>query len=449
MLRYACRLIITTNLLALVPSSLLARQSPDQTVFRLSKINVVGSVSYTRDQVIAMSGLKEGQPVRLADFAAAVDRLTASGFFRNVAYRYAYTGVDAEITLEVVEDKFRARIIFDNFIWFKDQELIDAIRQEVPTFDGTSPASAAALNAIKRPLDAFLQQKIAAGEFDPHANCGPSGCKEVEYVGQIDLYNRSQLEIFSLKGAEFPVCAIEFQGVGSDHLSELKEKSKPLLKGQYSRAFTSAFVSGNLIPVYRSKGYLRARFQDSQAAASADSKCSRGVTLRLAVDEGSPYTWLKAEWTGNTSIPAAQLDAALQMKAGEIANGVEMDSGLAAVREAYGRRGYIGLRISSQPTYEDPEHRVAFKFGVDEGPQYHMGDLVMTTLSEKEAARIKSKWKLAQGDVFDANYFKEFVTKELSGQSLSGARDFDVTTRPDRQTLKVDVVITPSSDRSK
>src|SRR5262249_3053798 len=294
-------------------------------------------------------------------------------------------------------------------------------------FDGTSTASTAALEAIKQALQGFLKQKNLTGQ--------------VEYTSQTDLYGRGQLEIFSVKGAEFPVCAVEFQGVGSDRLSEIRDKSKPLLRGLYSRAFTSAFVSGTLIPIYRSKGYLRARFQDSEAALSSDSKCAHGVNLKLTVDEGISYDWLKAEWTGNRSIPSGQLDQALQMRSGEVANGLRIDSGLSAVREAYGKRGYIGARVASSPTYDEAEHRVAFKFTVDEGPQYHMGQLVLSGMSDREASRIKAKWKLAEGDVFDASYFKEFVTKELSGESLTGVRDFDVSSRPDRAKLKVDILI--------
>jgi outer membrane protein assembly factor BamA len=421
--------------MALIPNSDLACQSPDQTVFRLNKINVAGAAIYTRDQVIDISGLKVGQSVRLADLGAAADLLTASGLFRSVAYRYAYTGADVDVTLEVTEDKLRATVVFDNFIKFKDQELVAAIRRELTWFDGASPASTGALNAIKQALQRFLQQNNVVAEVD--------------HTSQTDLYGRGRLEIFSIRGDDFPVCAVEFQGVASDRLSEIRDKSKALLKGVYSRAFASAFVSGNLIPVYRSKGYLRARFQDPQAAMSSDSKCGRGVILSLTVDEGNQYTWLKAEWSGNKSLSSGELDETLKMTGGEVANGLKIDSGLVSVREAYGKRGYLGVRVSSDADYDDREHRVAFRVAVDEGPQYHMGQIVLTGLPDREAARVKARWKLAEGAVFDTSYFKEFVTKELSGESLDGARRFEVSSRPDRQTLKVNITIAAASTRSK
>jgi len=67
--------------------------------------------------------------------------------------------------------------------------------------------------------------------------------------------------------------------------------------------------------------------------------------------------------------------------------------------------------------------------------------MVLTGVPDRVASRIKAKWKLAEGAVFDASYFKEFVTKELSGEALDGVKDFEVSSRPDRQTLKVDILI--------
>src|SRR5262245_61523794 len=29
--------------------------------------------------------------------------------------------------------------VFDNFVWFKDQEIIDEIRKDLPSFDGAAP----------------------------------------------------------------------------------------------------------------------------------------------------------------------------------------------------------------------------------------------------------------------------------------------------------------------
>src|SRR5262249_30193808 len=160
------------------------------------------------------------------------DRLAASGLFKGVTYRYAATGIDTQVTLEVIEDKFRIPVVLDNFIGFKDEDLIAAISQDAAGFDGTSPVSTAALDAIKHALEALLQKQNVAAQ--------------VEYTSQSDMRGRGQIEVFSVKGAEFRVCAVEFQGVGPDRLSEIKARSKPLLKGLYSRAFITAFANGNL-----------------------------------------------------------------------------------------------------------------------------------------------------------------------------------------------------------
>jgi len=75
--------------------------------------------------------------------------------------------------------------------------------------------------------------------------------------------------------------------------------------------------------------------------------------------------------------------------------------------------------------------------------------MVLTGVPDRVATRIKAKWKVAEGAVFDASYFKEFVTKELSGETLDGVRDFEVSSRPDRQTLKVDILIAAAGNKQK
>ena len=105
---HICSCIAIASFIVLLRASDLAGQSTGQPVLRLNKINIVGAAIYTPDQVISISGLKVGQPVRLADLGTAADLLGASGLFRGVTYRYAYTGTDVEVTLEVTEDKFRA-----------------------------------------------------------------------------------------------------------------------------------------------------------------------------------------------------------------------------------------------------------------------------------------------------------------------------------------------------
>src|SRR5215510_4059105 len=108
--------------------------------FTIAKIEFEGLNRLSLDEMIATTELKVGQQFQLSALDAAAQRLVDSGFFKNVAYRTRPNRDQITITFIVEESKVTtSRVIFDNFIWFSDTELIAAVRREVPSFSGTAP----------------------------------------------------------------------------------------------------------------------------------------------------------------------------------------------------------------------------------------------------------------------------------------------------------------------
>src|SRR2546425_720296 len=68
---------------------LLAAPAFAQKKFPIQSLAVEGLKNYTQDQVLAVAGLKIGQPAGKEDFETARDRLLAAGVFETVGYRFA------------------------------------------------------------------------------------------------------------------------------------------------------------------------------------------------------------------------------------------------------------------------------------------------------------------------------------------------------------------------
>jgi len=139
------------------------------------------------------------------------------------------------------------------------------------------------------------------------------------------------------------------------------------------------------------------------------------------------------------------------MKSGERANGLKIDAGMMSVQKLYGKKGFLTARLANEPVFDDAIKRVAYRISVTEGPQYRMGTLTITGLSESEANRLKEKWKLRQGEIFDASYLEEFGKKGIreylenafrEGRIQPGSRPSNIQSsiKPNKQTLIVDVV---------
>jgi outer membrane protein assembly factor BamA len=163
------------------------------------------------------------------------------------------------------------------------------------------------------------------------------------------------------------------------------------------------------------------------------------------------YLWHKAEWIGNETLAPPELDEALGMKTGELANGVKIDKRLLEVSKRYGRTGHLDLSLNAQPEFDDSASRVIYKIVVKEGPQYRMGRLIIKGLNEAETESLEQRWKLKSGDMFDTSYVERFLTKDardemeriISARRASGKGPPEIkdTLIPNRETLTADVTI--------
>ena len=428
------RLTILSLILLVLFSPVTAQQN-----FKISKIEFEGLTRLSVEETIATTGLKIGDPFSLAALDAAAQRLIDSGLFKNVAYRTRPNKDQITITFQVEEAKVgRSRVIFDNFIWFTDPELIGAVKRDLPSFDGTAPDAGDTVNRIIKALQRFLHEHRIEATV-------------THMVSQDRPGSPIQEHIFTVNGVPMAICSFHFPGAKNVSEEKLREKSKPLRDAEYSRKFVSVFAASNLLPIYRELGQLKAAFSPPLAKPEASATCKSGVELTIPVDEGYIYKWDKAEWTGNNALTSPELDAVLGMQAGQPANGIKLDQASKEIQKAYGRKGFLTVNVKTVPVFNEQAQSVAFKMDVVEGPQFRMGRLIPRGFSEAETNRINSKWQLKTGEIFDTGYLEEFSKKGF-GEILRDnfmqrraqgkpAPNIKWRTDLDRKALTVDVIV--------
>ncbi|MDX6497394.1 MAG: hypothetical protein QOG23_654 [Blastocatellia bacterium] len=400
----------------------------------LRRVEFVGLKKLTQPQAIDASGLKIGETVSPAVIDAAAEKLMASGLFRKLGYKLRTTATDATVIFEVEEVSRNLPVVFENFVWFTEDELARAIRQDVPFFDGTAPEAGTTTDKIAAALQRLLSQRKLPGQ--------------VEHMPYANLAKGTQEIMFTVEGVKIPVCALHFPGAAVISEVDLIKASQALLKADYSRKDAVGFANYTLYPLYRHLGYLRAQFQQPTAALEASSSpCAGGVALTIPVDEGVVYSWGTAEWSGNQVLTNEDLTAALAMTSGEVADGVKIDKGLKDVRKAYGRRGYLSAAVKESTEFDDAGKRVNYRLLVNEGARYFMGDLMVNGLPIGEVDRLKAKWTLGSNAVFDESYIDDFrqhgLREFMTGLAQrSGSRaKVEIEMKPNAQRQIVDVII--------
>ena len=398
---------------------------------KIGAIETEGLQALTTATVIATSGLKVGDAFSVTEIDAAAQRLLDSGLFKRVAYRTRSAGSNVTITFQLEEAKGQSSpVVFDNFIWFSDEELTAAVAREVPSFNGSAPDIGNTNEAIKKALQNLLTERKLPGQVE---------------------YNLTEHEhLFRVEGVPMKICTLHFPGSQGVSEEKLIQATRSQMDPDYSRQSTTTFPKYGLYPIYRELGHLRASFGAPVAKPEKSGGCE-GVELTIPVNEGVKYSFEKAEWSGNQVLSIKELDDALGMKPGEVANGKKFDKALTEVHKAYGKSGHIQAHLDVTPQFDDAASKVTFKIAVNEGPQYRMGTVEFKGFSAGDAATLSKKWGLKSGEIYDQTYEARFfrneareVTTRIGNERQSQGKPFPdiVTTElPNRQTLIVNLLI--------
>lgn len=327
-----------------------------------------------------------------------------------------------------VQAQTSARCVFDNFVWFKDQEIVGEIRKDLPSFDGTLPDNSDAVPKVLKALERLLKSKNLASEV---------GYTFLD-VGELQPQPE---HLFTANIAKVKVCKTVIVDPGAAMDTELQVSLKPLVNRPYSRIATRTQIQTALMPVYRKFGHLRAT--PRSVDAELDPNCANGVVLSVTVDPGISYLWGKSVWSGAKVIPKETLEQTLALKPGDLASGVKIDLGLAAIVRLYGKQGYAALQLQPIPEFDDASKSLTLKVTVNEGPQYRMGRLNVVGLSENSAKMFKDIWSIKQGELYDSTYLGDFLKRlaEVGGVPPDQVKRIQTQATPDHEKRTVDVTI--------
>jgi outer membrane protein assembly factor BamA len=391
----------------------------------LAAVKIAGARQVTDQDAARLSELQVGEPVTLEALKLAAERLAKTGLFATVQYRYVTASGKLTATFEVEDAVRDIPVILDNFVWFSQAELAEAVRQAVPGFDGKVPRTEDVASYLSRALQRLLATKSVPGQ--------------VAVLPEGDTRGNLLRFLFKVENPAPKLCSLAFAEASAQLEPALAAATASLHGTDYSRFSLDAITRGTLTGIYRRRGYWSATF--GSPSVQLDSGCG-GVVVTLPVREGSVYTWDRPIWTGNASIPSATLDSILGFKSGDVADGARLESALLNVAKAYGKVGFLQANTTPTPQLDEATRRVTFTIAVEEGPQFRMGALTITGLPEKDAEALRKRWTMGTGDVFDDSYAGAFVAKEGARYRRQGAPPPRVEYQGNMSARTIDVTIT-------
>jgi hypothetical protein len=393
-------------MLMLCASASLRAQSPAQTPpakalpsSKIAAIAVSGAKRIPGDQIVSASGLKAGDVVTVEQIKGAADKLAALGLFSAVNYRFSAKGDAIALEFQVTEAPTYP-LSFDNFPWFTDGEIGDAIRNSVGLFTGESPGDGAMVDQITGVLETLLASRSIKGAVSHQLLSQAAG--------------DGMMMQFSLEGSPLRIQSVQFGDALATESERLKSRI-PDIKGQpYSRFAIELFENEQVRPIYSSKGFLRAQVGPSVAHLTSDAgnPAGPGVDVLIPITPGAAYAWKGISWQGNTAFPSAILDGTIRMKSGDVADGMKIETDWQDIQAEYARHGYLDMKLKAQEKFDEATHQISYHVDIVEGQQYRMGEMVITGLSVEAEKRLRRNWQIAAGDIFNNGYY-EGLAREL------------------------------------
>ncbi len=433
------RTVLRSGLIALALLS--ASQAParagaphaGETSFKLISIKVAGENRFPAADVINTTGLQVGQMANEDDFKKATELLGETGAFHDVMYSYQYSPEGAKLELQLTDNDNFVPVRFDNIVWFSDQELLQKLHALVPLFDGQLPLSGNLADQVSTALQSLLIERKVPGEADylrAGDNNGP--------VGAI---------VFSVTGPHITIRKVEFSGAGTAELALLQAAAEALQGQEYLQSMVRLQADKIFRPIYLQRGYLKANFGDPQPKVAEQTPEQTTVDLTIPVTPGEQYKLAGVEWSGNKLFPSSKLQSVIQLKDGQPANQLELETDLEAVKALYGAQGYMGATVRPTAHMDDAASTVQYKIAVSEGAVYHMGELEIRGLDSHTRDVVNLKWTLREGDVYDDSFPKRLLDQLYRDGTLDNSWKVTVHATADDKDKTVDVTLRFESRR--
>jgi outer membrane protein assembly factor BamA len=400
---------------------------------QIAAVKVSGSRRFTEADIARAVGLEQGKTVGRAEIQAAADKLSGLGWFDDVrfGFRTVAKGVEIQFTLR---DAPSVPVWFDNFPWFSDRELDQAIRDAVGLYDGTAPEGGSALDSMRDALEALLRKHGIEGAVEGSRVPAPGEdtmIEEFRVAGQSEVVR---------------VASLEFSDATAREAAGLQHSLDEVVGKAYSRYTMAVFVIEKVRPTYAASGHLRARFGEPHVEFSGDpgKPLPSQVAVRIPIEPGVQYHWGVATWSGETAFNDAALNSLLGFLPGEPANGLRLEAGWSRITAEYGKQGYLEAKLEPVPHFDDAAGRVSYHVRIAEGIQYRMGQIVITGLSLAAERQFLANWRIARGDIFDNQFFEQFISTGVRKMFADTPVHFEHVghlLRPNQESRTVDVLL--------
>jgi outer membrane protein assembly factor BamA len=393
--------------------------------FPLVSVRVIGSHKFAEPDIVRATNLTVGTKVTPEDLQRAADRLGSAGVFDRVSFKFhpVANGFAVEFQVEDAQIQF-IPCSFDNFVWFTDGELLSAIRERVPLYNGEVPEPGEMAEQVTSALQELLKQHGISGQ--------------VRFLTS-DTDRPTEAGLFTVEDAEIVVGEVHYTGDTAIDPGAIESATKSLIGTAYRRSNITSFIDASLKPLYLERGYLAVQFGAlTIKLQNSDGQVTR-VAATIPVMPGPQFRAGELRWTGLNAFRPDDLSARMHWKTGAVVDAVQLRKDVDGLRQFYSTHGFLKAEIEFQLLMGVNPPIANYEFTVTEGPQYRLGSVRIEGVTDRLRDQLRDNWKLREAEPYDPTYVNRYLKEN---ERLIGA-GYKVLVEPtvDEKNKIVDVTI--------
>jgi outer membrane protein insertion porin family len=196
------------------------------------------------------------------------------------------------------------------------------------------------------------------------------------------------------------------QTISSDELNRIRGN---LIGGCFDE--DSEQLQERIRALFQNRGYFAVVVKSLNIKSGDPLVLPKPVALEAEVEEGPLYRLAGIKFSGNRALSAAQLRTAFPLKKADLFDREKIAAGLDRLRVLYAKHGFLDF-ICVPDTEFSSNATILLTMSVVEGAQYHLGKLHI--LAKKEVDKLRARWQLPEGGVFDRTYIDKYVRDNRS-----------------------------------
>ncbi|HWT65709.1 MAG TPA: hypothetical protein VN151_06310 [Terracidiphilus sp.] len=362
--------------------------------FQPKTIQFNGAPEYSTEELLAAAELKKGAVLNYAEMNEHSKKLMDTGMFATLAFKF--DGVDLIFSITQADGLLKAR--YDNIPLGSDEEITAALHKQFPLFHGLVPTE----NGYAEAVRAALEQMLAERKLPAAVLATPAAPTRSRATATLMSYTISAPRVFA--------GPVTVRGASLEWTPKANDIAAADDTASYDAANSSSNIERSFTDFYLDHGYAAAHATARQAGDATIDDNGIHVPFAVTISEGKHYQIGAIQLPAGTPITQPEVDKILAERPGAPEPGVRLRSLWLAVAQRFKAKGYLDVKLTPQPVFDDAAGKVNYAITIETGPVYHLAFVKFEGASDELRAMLIKNWQMMPGDPFNESYVASFIT---------------------------------------